>query len=401
MTTTEAQPAPGTTTSPAPGRLVALDTARFLAIVGMVAAHVALLPIPGLSLLVDGPPSTMFAILGGASAVLATRGLVARSGRTAATLSLVARGLVLVAVGLLLDLAPGPVVVVLVPFGVTLILLAVLLPLRSRWLLVIATVLAVAGPIGNHALRQALQLRTMGELSFASPWAFTRSVLVTGTYPVVTWLVYALIGVVVIRAVLAAREQGTVRPLARRLTWWGLGASVVATGVSVVQVQLSVVPRMADLGLDTFVTHLVALSPSFGGPIGGGLDAVLTATPHSGTTGDIVRTGGLALAVVGLLLRRGLTDRPVRWPGRIVRAGGAAPLTIYVVHVLAYRLLWATPGAVSPDGSTVWWLTGVGGFGVQLGIVLAVSTVLVVVGRRGPLETGVSAVARTAARLAR
>ena len=62
----------------------------------MVAAHVALIPIPGLSLVFDGPPAALFAILGGASAVLATRGRVARHGRWGAAASLWARGAVLI-----------------------------------------------------------------------------------------------------------------------------------------------------------------------------------------------------------------------------------------------------------------------------------------------------------------
>src|SRR5699024_3006778 len=173
---------PGHATAPTTGktgrgRLEAIDMARFLAIVGMVAAHVALIPIPGLSLVVDGPPAALFAILGGASAVLATRGRVARHGPWGAAASLWARGAVLIAVGVLLDLVPGPVVIVLVPFGVTLLLLPAFLPMRSKHLLVAILVLALAGPLANHAVRDALSLNTLGELSFASPAAFLHSVL--------------------------------------------------------------------------------------------------------------------------------------------------------------------------------------------------------------------------------
>ena len=380
------------------GRLEAIDTARFLAIVGMVAAHVVLIPIPGLSLVVDGPPAALFAILGGASAVLATRGRVARHGRWAAAASLWARGAVLIAVGVLLDLVPGPVVIVLVPFGVTLLLLPAFLQMRSKHLLVAILVLALAGPLANHAVRDALSLDTLGELSFASPAAFLHSVLFTGTYPVVTWLTYSLIGVVMIRALLRAQERGTTRTLGRRLLGWGLAASALAGVLSLVQVQLSLVPRLEGQGFSPLTTHLFALMPSFGGPLGGGLDALLIAAPHSGSTGDIVRTAGLALALVGFLVARGAAKgASASVLARAARAAGAAPLTLYVLHVLVLGLLWwATPAQVGEAGSA-WWLTGPGAFALQLLMVIAAGWVLLRTGRRGPLEAGMSTLATAGA----
>ena len=380
------------------GRLEAIDMARFLAIIGMVAAHVALIPIPGLSLVFDGPPAALFAILGGASAVLATRGRVARHGRWGAAASLWARGAVLIAVGALLDVVPAPVIIVLVPFGVTMLLLPAFLRLRSRHLLAVIGVLAVVGPLANHAVRDALALDTLGELSLASPAAFLHSVLFTGMYPVVTWLTYALIGVVTIRALLRAQEQGTMRAFGRRLLWWGLAAAALSGVISLVQVQFSLVPRLEGQGFSPLTTHLFALMPGFGGPLGGGLDAVLIASPHSGSTGDIVRTTGLALAVVGFLVARGAAKgASTSLIARAARAAGAAPLTLYVLHVLVLGLLWwATPAGLGESGSA-WWLTGPGAYALQLLMVAAVGWVLLRTGRRGPLETGMSTLATAGA----
>lgn len=382
-----------------PRRLFALDTARFVAVIGMVAAHVSLIPVPGLSSIVDGPPSTLFAVLGGASAVLATQGRAARSGRLAADVSLVARGLILVALGFLLQFFSGQIVVVLVPFGVTLILLAPILRVPTRVLLVAIGVLAVAGPIANHAIRDALLLDTLGALSFDSPLSFLHSVTFTGTYPVVTWLTYALIGVVVVRAALAARASGTAATLGRRLMVWGLVSSVAATLISLVAVQLLTVPRLGELDIDGLGAHLMALMPSFGVPIGGGLEAVFTATPHSGATGDIVRTGGLAIAVIGFLLRRE-SSRGVSQslPARIVRAGGAAPLTLYVVHILSIGALDSMQVA---ESGAVWLVHGLFAFALQLALLVGISTVLAVSGRRGPLEAGLSLLSRRTASAAR
>ena len=394
---------PGHATAPttgtvARGRLEAIDMARFLAIIGMVAAHVALIPIPGLSLAVDGPPAALFAILGGASAVLATRGKVARHGRWGAAGSLWARGAVLIAVGVLLEVVPAPVTIVLVPFGVTLLLLPAFLQMRSKHLLVAISVLALAGPLANHAVRDALSLDTLGELSFVSPAAFLHSVLFTGTYPVVTWLTYALIGVVTIRALLRAQERGTMRALGRRLLWWGLAAAALAGAISLVQVQLSLVPRLEDQGFSPLTTHLFAMMPSFGGPLGGGLDAVLIASPHSGSTGDIVRTTGLALALVGFLVARGaVKGASTSVLARAARAAGGAPLTLYVLHVLVLGLLWWAAPAPGGEAGSAWWLTGPGAFALQLLMVAAVGSVLLRTGRRGPLEAGMSTLATAGA----
>lgn len=384
-------------------RLFALDTARFIAVIGMVAAHVSLIPVPGLSLLIDGPPSTLFAVLGGASAVLATQGRAVRSGRLAANVALITRGLVLVVLGFALQFVSGPITVVLVPFGVTLILLAPLLRVPTRALLVAIVGLAVAGPVVNHAIRTALDLDTLGALSFDSPWAFLHSVTFTGTYPVVTWLTYALIGVVVLRAALAARASGTGAVLGQRLLLWGLVSSLAATLISIVTVQFLTVPRLAELDIDGFSTQLLALTPSFGGPVGGGLEAVFTAAPHSGSTGDIVRTGGIALAVIGALLRReAVAGASQSMPARIIRAGGAAPLTLYVVHVLSLGALYALlMSGVSADAGASWLVQGVGAFALQLTLLVGVSTLLAVSERRGPLETALSGVSLRAAASAR
>ncbi|PPF84934.1 hypothetical protein C5E07_05405 [Pseudoclavibacter sp. RFBJ3] len=375
-------------------RLFAFDTARFIAIVGMVASHVSLIPVPGLNLLIDGPPSTLFAVLGGASAVLASRGRVSHSGRLGAATALVVRGLLLLTLGFVLQFVSGPIVVVLVPFGVTLVLLAPLLWVPTRWLLSITVGLAVAGPIANHALRSALALESVGELSFDSPWAFLHSVTFTGTYPVVTWLTYALIGVVGARAILAARAAGTSAALGRRLAVWGIGASVAATVISPLAVQLLTVPRLGELGMDALTVQLFGLSSGYGAPIGGGLEAILTAAPHSGSTGDIVRTAGLALAVVGLLVRReAMAGVSASLPARIIRAGGAAPLTLYVAHILSIGLLYAiTMGAAAADSGATWLVVGLPAFALQLAILGTISFVLAASARRGPLETCLSTV---------
>ncbi|MEB4614241.1 acyltransferase, partial [Leucobacter sp. M11] len=121
MRTARSAPAPARF-SPGGGRLVGIDLARFLAICGMVVAHVRVIDWAAdkpLNTVFDGNPSTLFAVLGGVSVVLATRRYLVAGDVAAARWSLFARGGIVVLIGLLLGLLEdAPAVVVLVPFGV-------------------------------------------------------------------------------------------------------------------------------------------------------------------------------------------------------------------------------------------------------------------------------------------
>lgn len=141
--------------------MIGIDFARFLAIVGMFCAH--LLPplgmpghIPWLSTIVDGNASTLFAVVGGISVVLATRSYLERGHVAAARWAMAVRGVLVILIGATLALAPGSIVVVLVYFGVAMLCSIPFLKTSPKWLLIVAGVLAVIGPITNANLRQVL-----------------------------------------------------------------------------------------------------------------------------------------------------------------------------------------------------------------------------------------------------
>ncbi|MDT7651792.1 MAG: hypothetical protein QOI36_3198, partial [Pseudonocardiales bacterium] len=107
-------------------------------------------------------------------------------------------------------------------------------------------------------------------------------------------------------------------------------------------------------------------------------------TPHSGMPLDLAHTTGTALAVLGAMLLLARWARPV---ALVPAALGAAPLTLYTLHVIA---LTAYPGS-GPDDAALW-----------LGHVLAATAVgvtLWLAGRRGPLKSVVSGAARGVRRL--
>jgi hypothetical protein len=105
--------------------------------------------------------------------------------------------------------------------------------------------------------------------------------------------------------------------------------------------------------------------------------------PHSGSPLDLAATTGSTLAVLGGMLLLAQWARPLV---QVLAALGAAPLTIYTLHVVALAI-YAGSG---PDDTALW-----------LGHVLVATLVgigLRAAGWRGPLEAVVSAAGRTARR---
>jgi hypothetical protein len=64
---------------------------------------------------------------------------------------------------------------------------------------------------------------------------------------------------------------------------------------------------------------------------------LLVATPHSGTTFDLLHTGGSAAAVIGLCL---LLGAAASWSVAWLAGAGGMTLTLYTTHVLALATRW-------------------------------------------------------------
>lgn len=366
-------------------RIVALDLARFLAVIGMMAAHLSTGTTPDWVLeVVTGFPSSAFAVFGGVSAILATRRLSAEGRHLAAALSLAARGVVVAILGLVLQLVGWPILVVLTYFGAGLVCLALLLRLPTRALLAVAVLLALGGPALNLVVRSALGDPNPEVISTDSPTAFVASLAFTGTYPVVTWLVYLTLGAAIGRMLVASRAP-SLRPglLLVPLGAAGLLAAVLADALSG--------PQSAPG------------TAGGGAPVGTGIRMLLDTTPHTGSLGDIVRTASAACLVLGLLLLATRAGDRLPLVLRPVRAAGAAPLTIYTLHVVyvgtsvALALALGNPSTYQDDPD--WWLGGLGIWALNVAVAIGIGGLLAALRRRGPLESVVGAIASAAARL--
>lgn len=403
-------------------RYVGVDLARFLAIAGMMATHLVAISamLPGLSpfeqttgsvaqTLTSGIAAPLFAVLGGLSLVFASRAPLRDGRRGAAISGILIRGAILVLIGMLLGMMQVPIIVVLAYYGLAMIIAAPAILLPSWAIAGIAAVLAVAVPPLNAMARSALGVvNEGGSVTFESfsgdPAGAIRGLFLTGEYPAVTWVVYLLVGILIARVFVAATERGSLRRTALVAAAAGAAVAAAAQGVSMwVVAHLDRFGFVLPEGVDPEMFRTMLVSPTFGAPFSADPWAMLVATPHSGSPLDLLRTVGISLLVIGLLVAIFDGGRSRREPGfalNVFRSAGAAPLTIYSLHVIATALL-VQPAMEAlmlqdvPDPGTLpWYSIGMPAFGLQLAGAILIGAILAALHRRGPLEALVSGAVR-------
>lgn len=356
-------------------RLLGVDAARAVALVGMIATHTLPLSAAGgatsTGLVAYGRASALFAVVAGVGVALSSGGRDRPSGRRARLAvgaGLAVRGVLVGLLGLLLVALDPPMLVILAYYGLLFVVAMPLVALPAGVLAVGAVLACVVAPVLSHALRIGLPDRPApqsGLDALADPGQLLLTLSVTGFYPVLIWTTYLLAGMAVGRL---------------DLTRTRVAAGLLAGGV-------------------TLAVLASALSDALVATAGSALDATRLAerfygtaptttwwwlavdAPHSGTPLDLAHTTGAALAVLGLLLLVAQRWPPLIW---VPAAVGAVPLTAYVLHGV-------TLAAFPPrgDGSVVPFIAQVAG-------ALVVGVGLRLAHRRGPLEAVVSDAARGA-----
>lgn len=400
-------------------RYVGIDLARLLAVIGMMANHLVAIAssMPGATdadvraaevatTLTSGIAAVLFAVLGGVSAVFATKRSLARGRKGQAAASLIIRGAILIVLGLALGELKTPIIVVLTYYGAAMIIASLFIAASTRVIAIVAAALWLAGGTVNALTRQALDLvEEGGSPTFESISAFpvetVRGLLLTGSYPAITWLAYMLVGVLIARGLVAASARGKLTRLALGLAAVGAACATVATLVStwtLHNLALFGVDAPEGLTMKQYRGHLTL--QQFGVPESPEPWAQLIAAPHSGSPVEMLRTVGIALVVIGLLVAifdsRG---KPANGFVDIFRAAGAAPLTIYTLHIVATSFTFAPLFAGADYSAGIpWWVAGVSALVLQLAGVLVLGIVLSATGRRGPLEALTSGIVRTVTR---
>ena len=368
--------APVQLTRPVSPRVIGIDVARCLALLGMMATHI----LPGVvdgevtlaQQVAGGRASALFAVLAGVSlALVAGR----RPLRGRAWLGMLAgtavRAAVLGFVGLLLGGLESGIAVILVYYAVLFVVTVPFVALSTRALVGVAVLWTLLGPVVSQWLRDRMPLTAYDVPSFESfddPLALVRDLLLTGYYPVATWVPYLLVGIVVGR--LDLRSARTTA----RLALAGGAAALVAWQASDLltrdgDVRAELIRSFTGSGwqgnLATTLEHgLYGVVPT------GSTWWLVVRAPHSGTTPDLLMTTGSACLVLAVCL---VVGRAAPRICGVVFGAGAMTFTLYSLHVALRREgLWDGDDAATYVG--------------QAALVLGLGAAYRLAGRRGPLE---------------
>lgn len=311
------------------GRIVDLDVARAIGLIGvcvmnyhgyLISVGAKYPPTTFLERVFDpweGPLSTRFAAtfvtVAGMGIVLLTRRSRASGDHAAISADrwkLTRRGLLLFAFGYFLDWVWSGTI--LFYYGAFFIVGALLFTLRSRWLLAIAAgSVLIAAALQRWSLEHDTSWLLYGNAGEErSPRSLLFDVFVRGTHPLLPWLLFLCVGIVL----------GRLLPFSPRLR-----TQLIAAGVACVV--------LGYLGRSNLPWRPLLRSTA---PFDRGLLYCLT------TIGSSV----VAVCVIGWIAER-TRDATIT---RALASAGQMTLTLYIGHVLAFNLLVHKLEWVVPDG---------------------------------------------------
>lgn len=344
-------PSPTVTGGPVSQRVVGVDVARGVALIGVIIANVLPEQDPnGEPLLawtlVAGRAAALFALIAGISIALQSGGPHPPTGRamTAARAALVVRALMITGIGLVLGSADPPVTGILPYYGFLFLLAVPMLGLGRRALVMFAVVFAVVGPV----TMQLVHLRwpdlpqidgeyTLG-LAAAHPGLFLTDMLLTGFYPALPWAAYICVGLAVGRLNLSSRKVATVllgAGTALATLMWVASTLLLGPAGGLHQI-VATTPGLDRTEIDDILVY-------GGDATDGGLPTttgwwLAINAPYSSTPVTLLHTLGIALAVLGAVLLLapylGRATAPLA-------AAGSMTLTLYSAHlvILAMEIL--------------------------------------------------------------
>lgn len=380
--------------------MIAIDVARFVALAGMFAAHTWDRNLDNshtlIGELVAGRAAALFAVLAGIGLTFVTRRALDAGNMAIARRLLVGRGAALLVVGLTLGLLGTNVFVIIAYYGLLFWVLAPIIALRNRWLVLIAAVLAVVGPVVNVFVRVQVgaeyEIGTPSWVDLLRPVELVRALVVTGIYPAITWAVYGIVGILIGRS-LVGRDGVSIRRFGARLATLGAVFGAAGWAASSLILFLSGRENLAsDYRVDgTLIVDLLLSDSRTGSPLPGNPYWLAAATPHSGTLPDLAITIGIACVVIGLCLALFATASPLlRRLATPFAAAGAAPLTVYAVHIV---LTVVIPWVASATGASSFeFVSSAGLYAVHLLVAILIGSTLHLLHARGPLEVVVTAI---------
>ncbi|GEL95488.1 acyltransferase family protein [Cellulomonas composti] len=283
-------------------RVVGVDVARGVAVLGMMTAHVGPEPTGGglparaagaVLGLAHGRPSALFVVLAGLSLALLSGGprLVTGPELIRARTRILVRAVLVLGLGVGLVALDTPVVVILPTYAVLFLGGCAVLTWPRRALVAGAVVVALVGPV----VRASLAPRLSGDLA---------DLFVGDFYPAVVWFAYLLAGL--------ALGRSDLRSVRVRAVTAATGAALLVVGY----------------GGAALASHVEVVHDLFGGRT--------STQPHSSTTFEVTANTGTALLVVVACLLA--AERFPRATNPLA-AVGALALTAYTVHIVVIALV--------------------------------------------------------------
>lgn len=335
-------------------RLFGVDTARGMALLGMFAAHTIGI---GTEEFYDGRSSILFATVAGVSLGLLTGAAdpPPAGARGIPRVVVLVRACVLIVLGVLLTAVVRPPIAVILDFyGFGFVLLLGVLFSSRALLLFLAGVVALIGPPIVTAMTAGRSLEDVpAPVQVFANWLFF------GPYPVAVWLAFLLIGLVLARSDLHRRRTA-------------LGALIGGVVAALVGYRSALVIPGTDI------------------------------SAHSGTTAEMVGSGGVAVAIVGALSLLDSASGGGVPVARVLRtvlgpfaAAGAMALTLYVAQAIVLAVVQQT------DPNPQRWQVPAWLFLVLAGGALVIAPVWQRFVGKGPLERGLGVLTRFVVRAPR
>ncbi|SKB58664.1 Protein of unknown function [Arthrobacter sp. 49Tsu3.1M3] len=373
-------------------RLAGIDAARGLALLAMMATHVLATfePDPQLTptwigLAFSGRAAALFAVLAGVGLALSTgkqqplEGAELRAARRGIAL----RALVIGAVGFSLGGLEVNIAVILVHYALLFLCVLPFIGLGVRRLAAFAVLWILAAPALAYLLRPWLlsadpPLRLGHNPSWedlATPDRLLGDLFLTGYYPVLQWIAYLLVGLVIGRMALwkgavpfLLVAAGTV--VAVMSKWLGTLMLEDWGGRQALQ---------AHIGDPAYPLESLLQVNLAGIDQSGSAWWLATSAPHSGTTLDLLHTSGAAAAVIGLCLLLGRLGDWLELDLLLpLRGAGAMTLSLYTAHLCIMAALHDQPLMPGWSVEGVYFAQAVG--------MLVTGGVFAAMAWRGPLE---------------
>lgn len=328
-------------------RLIGIDIARFIAVLGMFNIHFGVPFVDGLAEVKaaqfsSGRSTALFTLLAGVSlALLSGRqepptGIALRQARW----RIAVRAALLVVIGIVLAKATeatGFLLTVIIPFyGMYFLLSLPFVGLRPRGLLVAAGTAAVLGPQLSFVLRSWIERTPAAQgavdaINSVDPGhlladAGVLDLLLMDFYPAASYLALVLAGMAIGRMDLRSNR---VR--------WGLGVAGLVVSTATYALSGWLVQLVGGVP-DVLIEGTVPVEhPEF----------LLATISHSGSTFELLGSGGIAVVILAVCLL--LADRAGRVLKPLATAGSMA-LTLYALHaiVMAWQIVvggWTLSGA--------------------------------------------------------